>query len=144
MNIFICKVCGHIEFEQAPENCPVCFAPKTSFNQNNNVFTESAEKSKEGAAKHIPQVDVAKKCGLVPEQTCTDILVRIGEVLHPMEEKHFIQFIDCYVDKKYVSRIMLTPDTWASVVFHLKNTGSKVTIVEQCNLHGHWIAEADL
>ncbi len=142
MNIFICKVCGHVEFNSAPEACPVCFAK--TFEQNNNVFIDSEEKSKEGAVKHIPAVQVVKKCGLIPEETCTDILVRIGETLHPMEEKHHIMFIDCYIDDKYSSRILLTPNTWAAVVFHIKTSGSKVTIVERCNLHGFWKAEASL
>ncbi|HBD93476.1 MAG: hypothetical protein A2015_09730 [Spirochaetes bacterium GWF1_31_7] len=144
MSIYVCKVCGHIEFEAAPENCPVCFAPKDKFDNNNTVFTDAMEKSKEGAVKHIPVVQVVQECGLVPEKPCTDILVRIGETLHPMEDKHFIQFIDCYVDHKYVSRIMLTPMVNPSVVFHLKETGSKVQIVEMCNLHGHWMKEEKL
>jgi len=142
MKIFICKVCGHIAFNSAPEACPVCSAK--TFEQNNNIFIDSAEKSKEAAVKHIPAIQVVKKCGLIPEETCTDILVRIGETLHPMEEKHHIMYIDCYIDAKYASRIMLTPHTWASVVFHIKASGSKVTIVERCNVHGFWKAEADL
>ncbi len=144
MVIFLCKVCGHIEFQAPPETCPACGADRSNFKQNDNIFEESMEKSKEGAVKHIPSVQVVHKCGLIPEESCTDILVRIGETLHPMEEKHFIQFIDCYVDDKYVSRIQLTPDTWASVVFHIKNPGKVVSIVEQCNLHGHWIAQAEM
>lgn len=28
---FICQVCGQLELGEAPENCPVCKAPKTSF-----------------------------------------------------------------------------------------------------------------
>jgi superoxide reductase len=144
MSIFICRGCGHIEFGEAPERCPVCGAPKTSFNQNDNVFIESEEKSKEAAVKHIPAVTVKKECGLIPGQGCVDIIVRIGETVHPMEEAHFIQWIDCYVDDQYVSRVYLTPGVYAAGCFHLKTSGSKVRIVEQCNLHGHWQAEAEL
>lgn len=142
MSIFICQVCGHVEFNSAPDKCPVCFASK--FNQNDSVFEESMEKSKEGAVKHIPHIVVNKECGLIPEEPCTDILVRVGKTLHPMAENHFIQWIDCYIDNKYVSRIMLTPDTHPSVVFHLKSSGSKITIVEFCNLHGLWKSDANL
>lgn len=28
---FICQVCGQLELAEAPENCPICKAPKTSF-----------------------------------------------------------------------------------------------------------------
>ena len=144
MNIYVCKVCGHIEFNNAPANCPVCHSPGTEIEQNNNVFIESEEKSKEASPKHIPSIKVIKECGLIPEEPCTDIIVRIGEKLHPMEEAHFILFVDCYVDDKYVSRVMLTPGVWASAVFHLKKSGSKVTIVERCNVHGWWKSEANL
>ncbi len=141
MNIFICKVCGHIEFNDVPENCPVCFASKTQFAQNNSIFAESEEKSKEAAPKHIPSIKVIKECGIIPEESCTDIIVRIGEILHPMTAEHLIEFIDCYIDDKYVSRVMLTPSAWASSVFHIKTLGLKVTIVQHCNLHGWWKSE---
>ena len=144
MSIYVCQVCGHIEFGQVPDNCPVCFSPKEKFEQNDKVFIESEEKSKEGAVKHIPSIQVVQKCGIIPEESCTDVIVRIGEKLHPMEEAHHILFIDCYVDGKYVSRMMLGPSVWASALFHIKNSGKKVTVVERCNLHGFWMAEADL
>jgi superoxide reductase len=102
------------------------------------------EKSKEAAAKHIPSIQVIKKCGLIPETSCTDVLVRIGEVLHPMVEDHYIKFIDCYNDGVYVSRVMLSPGVHASGLFHLKAAGAKATIVEYCNKHGHWQGEASL
>ena len=144
MNIFVCGSCGHIEFGSAPENCPVCFAPKDKFKQNDRVFEESAEKSKEAAIKHIPSIKINKECGLIPEQSCIDVIVRIGETLHPMEESHYIRWIDCYVDDRYISRVFLSPGVYAAGCFHLKTTGQKVRIVEMCNLHGHWQAESNI
>ena len=142
MKCFICNVCGHIAFNEAPAHCPVCHSDK--FTQNDNVFRESAEKSKEAAVKHVPSIKVSKTCGLIPETSCADVIVRIGATLHPMEEKHSIVFIDCYVDGKYAERVMLTPGVNAAACFHLKQAGSKVTIVEKCNIHGHWMAESSL
>ena len=144
MNIHVCNSCGHVEFNEAPESCPVCASPKSSYKHNDNVFVESAERSKEGAVKHIPQIKVNKVCGLVPENDCIDVIVRVGETLHPMTDEHYIQFIDCYVDHEYRARTHLTPDMNPAVIFHLKNTTGKVQIVESCNLHGLWKAEADL
>lgn len=141
MELFVCQGCQHVAVGAAPDTCPVCGAPKSSFVQNDKVFEDAAEKSKEGAVKHIPSIKVNKVCGLVPENDCVDILVRIGETLHPMTEEHFIQFIDCYIDGKYVSRTMLTPAANPSVIFHVKSGGEKVQIVASCNLHGHWMAE---
>ena len=142
MAVFICGSCGHIEFNQAPDSCPACGAPGSQYSRNDKVFEESAEKSKEGAVKHIPSVQVNKVCGLIPENDCIDVLIRIGETLHPMMAEHFIKFIDCYIDNKYVGRTLLTPAMNPSVIFHLKDKGAKVQIVELCNLHGHWRTEA--
>jgi superoxide reductase len=144
MKVFVCSVCGHIEFDQIPGLCPVCKSPKEKYSQKDRIFEESAEKSKEAAEKHIPVVMVSAKCGLIPEQTCLDINVRIGSKLHPMENAHYIQFIDCYVDNRYVSRIFLTPGVFAAGSFHLKTTGVKVAIVENCNIHGYWKSETNL
>jgi len=144
MNIYVCKVCGHIEFGNSPNKCPVCFALKKEFENNNNVFIDAEKKSKEGALKHTPFIKMIEKNSMIPNKQYTDILVRIGERLHPMDEKHYIGFIDCYLDDKYVSRIMFTPFMKPSVVFHLKSKGLKVTIVESCNIHGHWMTEANL
>lgn len=144
MAIFVCGFCGHVEFGSAPERCPVCASPKEKYAQNDNVFKESEEKSKEAAVKHIPAIKVNKACGLIPEETCIDIIVRIGETLHPMVENHHITWIDCYVDDQYISRILLTPGVYAAGCFHLKTSGSKVRVVEFCNIHGVWQSEADL
>ena len=142
MDLYVCQKCWHVEVNAKPDACPACGG--SQFVQNNRVFEEAAEKSAEGAVKHIPSIQVNKECGLIPENDCIDILVRVGETLHPMTAEHYIQFIDCYVDGKYVARANLTPDVNPSVIFHLKSGGSKVQIVEACNLHGHWMAEADL
>ena len=143
MNIFMCGVCGHLEFGNAPDICPVCKSPRDKYSQNNRIFEESSEKSKEAAIKHIPVITINKKCGLIPEQPCADVIVRIGATLHPMEDAHFIQFIDCYIDDKHVSRILLRPQVYAAGCFHLKAIGTKVTIVENCNIHGYWKTEAN-
>lgn len=144
MSLFVCSVCGHVEFNQAPVACPVCKSPSDKYTRNDKLFIDSAEKSKEAAVKHIPAIIVNKKCGLVPELPCVDAIVRIGATLHPMENAHFITFMDCYMDQKHVARVMLTPGVVAAGCFHLKTPGSKLTIVENCNIHGYWMADAAL
>ena len=144
MNIFICKVCGHIEFGNSPDKCPVCFAVKNKFENNNNVFIDVEKKHKETYTKHVPVIKLVEKNSLIPNKKYTAILVRIGEKRHPMKEKHYIEFIDCYLDDKYISRVMLTPFMKSSVIFYLVSKGSKLTIVESCNIHGHWMKKAKL
>ena len=144
MTLNVCGGCAHVVFGDAPDNCPVCGAPKNSFMSNDNLFDEAMEKSKEGAIKHIPAVQVNKVCGLVPENDCIDVIVRIGETLHPMEQKHFIVWNDCYVEDKYVSRIYYTPGVNPAVIFHVKPGAAGIRIVSYCNLHGHWQKEASV
>jgi superoxide reductase len=143
MEISTCSICGHVVFGKIPDNCPVCFAPKDKIKQNSNIFKEAKEKSPEGSVKHTPVIFISKECKLIGG-SCDDVNIKVGEVTHPMEEKHSIQFIDCYADDKFVSRIHLTPSVYAAGTVHLKAGVSKVTVVELCNLHGYWMAEAHI
>jgi Desulfoferrodoxin len=141
--IFVCMVCGHVEFGGAPEFCPVCHAPREKFEQNDTVFSDAEGKGKELTVSHTPVLVAKKKSGLISEMPCLEITVRIGKKLHPMEEAHHIRFIDCYVDDKHVSRNMLTLGSYAAGTFQVKATGTKVRVVHVCNLHGHWQAETE-
>ena len=60
MNILVCQVCGHIEFEKSPDKCPVCFAVKNKFEINNNVFIDVEKKHKEISEKHVPIIRSSK------------------------------------------------------------------------------------
>jgi superoxide reductase len=144
MKLFVCSVCGHVEFGSAPDACPVCHASKEKFNQNDDLFTDAASADKGGEAAHTPDVSIVKHSKLIKEQPVKEVIVRVGKVLHPMEDAHHIQWIDCYVDDHYVSRIFLTPGVNPAVNYYPKMNGSKVRIVEHCNLHGHWQAEQSL
>ncbi len=141
--IYICTVCGHIEFGGMPDTCPVCHAPRDKFKQDDAVFTEAAARYKEGAGKHIPVIQV-KSSALITEEPCKEVAVRIGKPLHAQTEAHHIAFLDCYVDNKYIGRADLTPGILPAATFYLKAGGSKVKVVEFCNLHSYWQAEADL
>jgi superoxide reductase len=144
MKLFRCNVCGHVAFEELSGACPVCRAPSERFGQNDSLFRESEEKSREAAVRHIPAISVNKGCGLIPEAGCMDAVVRIGATLHPMEEKHYINFIDCYVDDMFAARVHLTPKLNPAACFPIKVFGSKVTVVAFCNLHGYWKADTVL
>ena len=69
--------------------------------------------------------------------------VRVGSVLHPMTDDHYIQFIEVISDdEKYVKRKYLYPTE--EPIFPLKgyDIGS-LTALEHCNLHGLWEAKHD-
>ena len=139
-SIFVCSVCGHVEFGAAPDACPVCHAPKEKFIGNDELFSDHKTDAeyKELSEKHTPVVSISKKPGLIKEQPVWEVAVRVGAHLHPMEREHWIQWIDCYVDDRYISRIFLTPGSEPAAAFFPKANGSKIRVVEHCNLHGHW------
>jgi superoxide reductase len=85
-----------------------------------------------------------KKCGLIPKG-CQDVHVKIGEIQHPMEQKHYIMNIDFYIDNEFISRVKLTPEKLnPAAALHLKVQNGKLTAIDLCNLHGAWIKETDL
>jgi desulfoferrodoxin-like iron-binding protein len=140
--IFICSVCGHAEFGAAPEFCPVCHASRDQFKQNDTVFSDAEASYKDKTDSHRPALIVKKQDSLITEQPGKSVDVRIGKVLHPMEEAHHIRFIDCYIDDKYIARQILTTNSYAAAGFHIKAPGTRVCVVELCTLHGYWQAEA--
>ena len=142
MKIYICQICGHIAFNNLPDTCPVCGAGKDKFLQNDAIFKESIQKSPEAEIKHVPAMTVNKSCSFIPESGCVEVIVRIGKVMHPMEEKHYIRFIDAYQNDKFTARVELTPSgVYPAACFHLKDAKGKITIVENCNIHGYWESE---
>jgi len=141
MNGLVCKTCGYIAINgTAPDKCPVCQSPKEVFEDKDVIMTAENEGPKE---KHVPVIKVVKQCGLIGEG-CTDVHAKIGEVPHPMEEDHYIVFIDFYVDKEFVERVHLTPSLNPAAGAHLKASSGKLTAIEFCNKHGYWINEVDL
>lgn len=147
MEGFVCKICGFVSINgNAPEKCPVCGAPKSAFEEKADAIKQPQDRNNlsELEKKHIPVIKVVKTCGLIPEG-CQDVHVRIGEIQHPMQPEHYILEIDFYIDKEFISRVKLTPEKLnPAAALHLKVQSGKLTVIDHCNLHGNWIAEADL
>jgi superoxide reductase len=123
-----CNVCSYSSLDGTkPEKCPVC--------GNNDWAEMEIQEQGELSAKHIPVVKVNKTCSLI-EENCQDVVVKIGEVTHPMEEDHFIVFFDVYKDKKWQARMQLSPDVNPGGAVHMKSGTGKLAIVELCNKHG--------
>lgn len=144
MKALVCQMCGYIAINgNAPEKCPVCGAPKTAFKEVEDAIKDPKDPKNlvESEKKHIPAITVVKKCGLIPEG-CQDVHVKVGEVQHPMEDKHYIAHIDLYIDKEFISRVILTPEKLnPAAALHLKAGSGKLTAIEFCTVHGAWISE---
>ena len=118
LQIYKCEVCGNIvEMLHAGAGQLVCCGqPMTLFKEN------SVDASKE---KHVPVI----------EKTATGFKVKVGSVAHPMEEKHYIEWIEVIADGK-AYRAFLKPGEAPEASFDIK--ADKVTAREYCNLHGLW------
>lgn len=142
--LYVCGVCGHVEFGGAPESCPVCHAPKEKFTLNNALFSDTQAKFKDVAGSHAPVIIVNKEPRLVPEAPCKEISVRVGKTMHPMEEAHHIKYIDWYLNDKFVTRNFLPLQMYPAMSVYMKATTGKIKTVSWCNLHGYWQAETDI
>ncbi|MGA1871210.1 MAG: desulfoferrodoxin family protein [bacterium] len=170
MKGIVCSRCGFIALEgSAPEQCPICGAPKNAFKEKNNAIIKPSQVTdkQESNKKHIPYFMVKKECTLIPGG-CIDVHVKVGEITHPMLPEHYIMYLDSYLDNKYLSRTYFNPDKLIAdlnsyldnkylsriyfnpdklnpaTVLHVKAKGGKFTAIEKCNIHGTWINEIEL
>ena len=147
MKGFVCKVCGFVSINgQAPGKCPVCGAPRISFEEKEEAIKtpEDVNNLSETEKKHIPVITIVKACGLIPEG-CQDVHAKIGQIQHPMQAEHYIQHIDFYLDNEFIARVHLTPDKLnPAAALHLKAESGKLAVIEFCTVHGAWIGEANL
>ena len=65
--------------------------------------------------------------------------VKVGSVPHPMEEKHYIEWIELIADGK-AYRMFLEPGQAPEATFEVQ--AEKVVAKEYCNLHGLWKASS--
>jgi superoxide reductase len=79
-----------------------------------------------GKEKHVPVV----------EQTESGILVKVGSVPHPMEPKHYIEWVELITDTG-VYRKYLTPADRPQAEFPVRER-AKIIAREHCNIHGLW------
>jgi superoxide reductase len=81
-------------------------------------------------------VDAAKEKHVpVIEKTAEGILVKVGSVEHPMQDSHFIEWIQLLADGK-AYRQFLNPGEKPVAVFKVE--GKDLSAREYCNLHGLW------
>ncbi len=118
MQIYRCEVCGNIvEVLHGGAGQLVCC------NQPMKLLEEKTEE--EGREKHLPVI----------EKSEDGIKVKVGSVKHPMEENHYIEWIEVIADGK-VYRKFLRPGEEPEAEF--KISAEKVEAREYCNMHGLW------
>jgi len=118
LEIYKCMVCGNIvEVLHGGDGELVCCGQPMK-----NLTAKTADEGKE---KHVPVI----------EKISGGYKVKVGSVPHPMEEKHYIEWIEILADG-VAYRKFLNPGDAPEAVFNV-NAGS-VSAREHCNVHGLW------
>ena len=119
LRVYKCEICGNIVevLHSGVGELVCCGQPMTlQEEKTDDVTTE----------KHVPYI----------EKTDDGVKVRVGQnTTHPMEQKHYIEWIEIIVDGK-AYRQFLNPGDAPEAVFAVE--GQSITAREYCNVHGLW------
>ncbi|MEF3245166.1 MAG: desulfoferrodoxin [Caldisericaceae bacterium] len=121
--IYKCEICGNIvEILHEGKGTLVCCG---------QPMVKIGEKFSEGEAgqeKHIPVLESLEK----------GTMIKVGSVPHPMEEDHFIEWIEVYNKDGKVVRVPLKPGDPPQA--HIGWGIEKIQEVRAyCNKHGLWV-----
>lgn len=116
--IYRCNICGNIvEVLHTGQGELVCCG------QPMELLEEKTEDV--GQEKHVPVIEKTEK----------GIKVKVGSVPHPMEEEHYIEWIEIIINGQ-VYRKFLNPGDQPEAEFEIKT--ESVEAREYCNVHGLW------
>ena len=120
LKLYKCAHCGNIvEMVEDKGVTPVCCGEAMTLLDPNT--TDAATE------KHVPVVTVDGN----------QVTVSVGSVTHPMEEKHYIQWISLQTEQGN-QRKALKPGQEPTVTFAMAPGDKFVAAYEYCNLHGLW------
>jgi superoxide reductase len=116
--VYKCSICGNIvEVLHAGVGQLVCCG------QPMKLLTEKSVDV--GLEKHVPVI----------EKVGNKVKIKVGSVPHPMEQKHYIEWIEVIADGR-VYRKFLRPGEKPEAEFEI--TAEKLEAREYCNIHGLW------
>lgn len=118
LEVYKCEICGNVvEVLHGGAGELVCCGQPMVFLKENTVDA--------AIEKHVPVI----------EKTGEGYKVSVGSVPHPMEEKHYIEWIEMMANGK-AYRQFLNPGDKPEAFFKIE--ASSVAAREFCNLHGLW------
>ncbi len=118
MQIYKCEICGNIvEMVHEGKGQLVCCGKPMVLQEENTVDAATE--------KHVPVI----------EKIDGGYKVKVGSVAHPMEDKHYIEWIEL-IEGDFSQRVFLKPGQEPEASFC--TDASSVTARAYCNLHGLW------
>ncbi|MCL2025298.1 MAG: hypothetical protein FWG92_00640 [Leptospirales bacterium] len=119
---YLCELCGNIAIKAHDAGVPL----ECCGEEMQEAVPNTVDASKE---KHVPVVTKGDN----------KISVVVGDVKHPMEDKHFIEWIYLVCKDSTHSR-HLHPGGEPTAEFLLSADDKPLAVYEFCNLHGIWKA----
>jgi superoxide reductase len=118
LQIYKCEICGNIVevVNEGAGELVCCGKPM-------KLLEEKTSDS--GMEKHVPVI----------EKTDRGVKIKVGEIPHPMEENHFIQWIEVISNGRLYKK-ELHPGEKPEAEFNITPENLEVRIY--CNLHGLW------
>ncbi len=118
LQIYKCEICGNIVevLHEGAGELVCCGQPMA-------LLSEKTED--QGNEKHVPVI----------EQTEKGVKVKVGAVAHPMEDKHYIEWIEVITDGR-AYRKFLNPGDSPEAEFAINS--DEVEAREYCTIHGLW------
>ncbi len=123
LKFYICRHCGNIIVKLEDSGVPVVCCGEPMQELIPGTIDATVE-------KHIPTIEIKDD----------QVIVRVGEIPHPMIPEHYISWILIVTESGYQIKYTKTLEE-ASVVF--KTTEKVLAAYEYCNLHGLWKKELD-
>lgn len=128
ISFFRCSVCGNLVMKIIESGAPmVCCGREMKLLEPNT--------SDGDGEKHVPFVSISEH----GRGGCCDriVCVKIGEVAHPMEDMHYIQWIVLHTSKG-IHEVKLNPGDIAEACFCLEVGEEVIDAYAYCNRHGLW------
>jgi superoxide reductase len=120
LEVYKCSLCGNIvEVLHGEGGTLACCGEDMDLLKENT--TDAAKE------KHVPVI----------ESGAGGVKVKVGSVPHPMEDAHFIEFVEVIQGDK-LCRVWLKPGASPEAEFSIEGAG--LSAREFCNLHGLWKA----
>ncbi|MTI82016.1 MAG: desulfoferrodoxin [Firmicutes bacterium] len=120
LQVYKCNICGNIvEVLHTGVGQLICCNKPMELQSENTVDAANE--------KHVPVV----------EKTDGKVIVKVGSVAHPMEEKHYIEWIEVLADGKTFRQFLNHSDKPEAV---FKIDAEQVSARAYCNIHGNWKA----
>ena len=116
--VYKCDICGNIVLVLDPGagELVCCGQP---------MQLQAEKTNDQGQEKHVPVIEKNEKC----------VKVKVGSVAHPMEDSHYIEWIELTADGKVYMKF-LQPGELPEAEFCIQ--GEQLSAREYCSIHGLW------